>query len=492
MRKKLFSDTLIYTTSQILLRLRGLLVLPLFARHIGAEGYGIFVQMMVAITLLSPLLGLKLETSAVRFLSAETDRDRFRSRFFSGLGVLLVVGTIWTVLFRLLASFGAVLLFGDDSLGGLVWVGCLVLLSSLTSSYLINYYRIVQRIKLQSVILFVQTVLETIGIFAAVLLERGVAGAFWALVLVDTVISLALFASIWRQLGIGRWDWAGVRQMLGYSLPLTPNGIMRWVVNYADRVIITQMLGLAILGTYGASYSLSNVLTLLVMPIGYVLFPLLSQAWDEGKLATVQNYLSGVTRYYILMSIPACVGLTMLSPLLLRYLASPDFVTDRLLIFWLVVGIALNGLFQINVYVFHLRKQTHFITGILLLCSTGNIALNLWLVPLMGMSGAALATAVTFLVMALAAILFGQRLIPYEISWPGMLKAFIAGLTMGGVAWLMPLQTVGAAIMAAIATTIVYFVVLLFLRGISPREVRQLWAMLPLPVGLQAATKKAQ
>ncbi|MCB0019436.1 MAG: oligosaccharide flippase family protein, partial [Anaerolineales bacterium] len=72
MRKKLFSDTLIYTTSQILLRLRGLLVLPLFARHIGAEGYGIFVQMMVAITLLSPLLGLKLETSAVRFLSAET------------------------------------------------------------------------------------------------------------------------------------------------------------------------------------------------------------------------------------------------------------------------------------------------------------------------------------------------------------------------------------------------------------------------------------
>ena len=70
-RRKFFTDTAFLTASQVLIRLRSLITLPVFAYTLGAEGYGIFTQINITVTLFIPFVSFRLETSAVRFLSAE-------------------------------------------------------------------------------------------------------------------------------------------------------------------------------------------------------------------------------------------------------------------------------------------------------------------------------------------------------------------------------------------------------------------------------------
>ena len=114
MKKKFLTDSFAYTLAQLVLRLRGLIVLPLFARTAGAEGYAVFLQLTLATTLLTPLVGLKLETAAVRFLSSEDGKSyQFKGKFYGAFALITLAGFVTTILLATFSEIGSIILFGS-------------------------------------------------------------------------------------------------------------------------------------------------------------------------------------------------------------------------------------------------------------------------------------------------------------------------------------------------------------------------------------------
>ena len=62
---------------------RGLLLIPILTKSLGAEGYGIWTQIQVTISLLAPPCALGLGYAIVRFLATENDREKVSTGIIS-------------------------------------------------------------------------------------------------------------------------------------------------------------------------------------------------------------------------------------------------------------------------------------------------------------------------------------------------------------------------------------------------------------------------
>ena len=477
-RSRVVSQTLLYAAGQGLIALRELIILPLFARLLGRESYGLFAQLMVVLGLLVPLVTFKLAASTVRYLSSEDDSPVLRDGLYSALVWIAASGAVFAVVVSLVPGFAARLVLGGVEHRALMPLAALLLVVTGLTVYLQSFFRVIRRIDHLAALLVAQTALEIGAILLLVSRGHGIRGALWGLVAVRAVFGLGILALVWRRLGRPGFDRAQMRRLLAYSMPLMPNGIMRWLINYADRLVIIQLLGLAAVGTYAASYSLGQVLHLLVMPLGFVLFPFLSRLWDRGDRGEVRRYLAHATRYYLLIAMPACLGISLLSQPLLRLIATEEFATSQLLVFWIAFGFVLNGLFQINVYAYHLTHRTRLLSLILLAAAAVNIALNLALVPQLGLSGAAVATATAFGLMAAISLVQGRRLIGHRVRWLDVGKGLVGVLVMVFVLRLLPAPAGWAGILGlAVLGALIYLACLLGLRAVSRREAAELWRL---------------
>lgn len=63
--------------------LRGLILLPILTKTLGTELYGVWAQILVTVSLLTPFAVLQLDTVIIRFLAGEKNVDKIRERFYS-------------------------------------------------------------------------------------------------------------------------------------------------------------------------------------------------------------------------------------------------------------------------------------------------------------------------------------------------------------------------------------------------------------------------
>ena len=465
------TDVAAYAIAQSTLGLRDLFVLPVFTRMLGAEGYGIYTQLSVTVTLLAPVVTFRLGTAIVRFLPSERDSAGFWQYCQSGL--------IWStcttlVLAMVLIAFPRAvseIVFGDSAYSEFVVLGTLLLISTAVSIYARSYLRAVQRVKILAVILLLQSTLEVVLSLVAVHSGYGVGGALWALVVVRAGLSVWMLGPVFRNLGQLALKWGPLREMLAYSIPLMPELALYWVNRHINRIVIAQLLGISSVGVYSAAYSLSVSVKFLLSPIGIVIFPLLSKHWDLEHFDQVRQYFAHVNRFGIYISLPACVGLAAISQPLLRVVATPDFAITELLVFFIAFGVAANGLLQINSYAFYLVRATTQITVILLLGSILNVGLNILLVSSLGVLGSGIGTATAFAVLAVAALIKGGQQIGYGVSFLDIGRAVVASTAMAGLMSWFPMEGLPQVLMAGLSGIVLYVAVVLLTGGVTWLEI---------------------
>jgi O-antigen/teichoic acid export membrane protein len=111
--KKFTHDVGLIGATQLLLKLGGLILIPIITKTLGAYQYGIWAQISVTISLLTPLVMLGLSTTIVRFLAGEKEKDKIREGFLSVVAVIIFTGSLLSVLLFCSSDFLASTVFGD-------------------------------------------------------------------------------------------------------------------------------------------------------------------------------------------------------------------------------------------------------------------------------------------------------------------------------------------------------------------------------------------
>lgn len=258
---------------------------------------------------------------------------------------------------------------------------------------------------------------------------------------------LVFRARLWRYAGLA--PRRGLRrQMLRYCIPLIPTAVFWWIMGVSDRYMVKWFLGSDANGIYAVAYKIPTILTILAT--------VFMDAWQLSAIAESDGDRQAHLRFYgriwdaFASAVFLCAGgIIALSPLLIRLLAEEAYYSawQYIPVLTLSMAAAAFSNFMGSVYVVTKQSKASFWTS--LVGAGSNIVLNLWLIPQIGLQGAAAATFLSCLAVFLIRLVNARQLLPFPLSgrklalgvgilllqtlfllfrWPGWLPVQIAGL----------------------------------------------------------------
>ena len=388
----------------------------IMARYLKQAGFGLFSYAVSFVALFSALASLGLDAIVVRELVRnEARRDEILG---SALGLRLCGWAIMSAI--AIAVAGAV--SGDRVINAMIIILCG---AALFQSFNVIDFHFQARVESRfaawsqmgavlcsaaSIIVFILLKLPVVYFASAKLVEAIVLSAGL----------MAAFRITTGPLSAWRFKWECACTLLRHSWPLVLTGVCITVYMHIDQVMIKHMLGTSSLGVYAVAVRLCTTWYFLPMVIVTSLFPAILNA----KQRDASLYRRRLQHLYDLMTwlgLAVAVPMSMLAHVLVVTLLGAEFsASASVLVLYIWAGVfVFQGVARskwliaenLQIYAFWFA----FLAALL------NVLLNLALIPVMGLPGAAAATVAA---QCCSAIVFPMLFAPTRRSSMALLSAF--------------------------------------------------------------------
>lgn len=252
---------------------------------------------------------------------------------------------------------------------------------------------------------------QVIGLVLLFVFEKDATTYAWGAVTSQTVAMLVGFYFT-RPTLRGLVDWRTAWHAVRLGAPFAVSALAAFVLNAGDRIVIQRLLGAAEVGRYQIAYTLGWLVILLLT--------FTNSAWAPRFLAVrdaSQRWaLSAQSRDQIYqMLIPILLGITLGAPIGLRIIAPATFAPDSLLIVVYLIAltafpVAASGATGRLLFSLRRGKALAVIAGV---GAVANLLMNIVLVPVIGIAGAAAATLLAFWLIAFLQL----RALPSSPAW---------------------------------------------------------------------------
>ncbi len=271
----------------------------------------------------------------------------------------------------------------------------------------------------------VRTVVQVIAVFLG-FLAAGLAGGFIAGILTGLFINLRFLEK--RPV---MFDLHHVTSMIPYASFVLLTGGLAVIVGYADTILVGYYLNSEDVGFYRTSFQLTTLALLGATALSTTLFPRISRWRKDGDLESIRAVISRSYTYSLILAVPVCTGGILLSDLLLYYLYGSPFA---------VAAPALNVLFIVQlVTIFQAVdsaalsafKRPGMVFYANLAAAVAVVLLDILLIPVIGIIGAACALLVSMGIKSALAHIFLKKSVDILPEWGSLLKIIIASAVMG-------------------------------------------------------------
>lgn len=459
--------------TNLFVSLSGLLLIPLLTKTLPIEEYGTWVQITVTMGLIPAVAMLGLPFTMVRFLAAVKTREEFQEGYYSIAAVMVVNGGLTSLAILLLAEPIAAALFGSrvqvvQILAAIVFLECM-------NGLQLNYFRTVQQIKRYSYLTLFKTCLQLALVGVLVLVGYGIFGAVVGLFITDFILFLVMEIMIHSELGFTIPKFRHLRDYLSFCLPTVPGNISYWVVSSSDRYVIALFLGIGYVGYYSPGCSLGYIINMLIAPVSFILPIALSKYYDAGNIEDVKKVLSYSLKYFLALAIPSVVGLSLLSKPLLTILSTPEIAAQGYQVTpFLALSGLLLGLYTIFTQILALEKKTGVTGTIWTVAAVLNLGLNIMLIPVIGIVGAATTTLAVFSLAFILSMYYSFKYLVFNVNVSFVLKCIFASTVMGIIIVMGGRQISDTLVSIALLigiSALVYGVCLFALRGFKKEEI---------------------
>jgi len=477
--KKFTKDVGIVAISNFLLKIRNILFITIVGNFLGASEYGIYIIVMLTVTLLAPFSALGLRGAMVRFLSGERDREKIAQGYYTVLIVPAVLSFIFSIIVSVFAPAIASIL-GDINATNAINIGAFLIFLKILNGVSFEFFRTSRKIihfcSLQIAVNFA----EVISALVLVLNNFGLESILYSFLIIR--FSIFLFASIliFNEIGISYPNFSLLREYLRFSIPLIPRSISGKIIDSFDRYLIGFFLNSTAVGIYSAAYGIGSIMRVFMGIINVVLFPTLSKLWEENREHELKIFFRYTLKYFLILAIPSIFGLTVLSKEILTIIAGSEFVYQGYLIIP-VIAIAItffHSTFQVFGHIFLLVKRTYINAVVLFSGALLNIFLNIILIPYFqsnynyGIMGAAIATFISFFTIGIATVVLSRKYFTFEIEKSFILKSVISASLMAVLVYKIRVNTFPEIFIPISVGAIFYFILLFIFRAFSEREIK--------------------
>jgi O-antigen/teichoic acid export membrane protein len=265
---------------------------------------------------------------------------------------------------------------------------------------------------------------QLVGLFLLFFVHRDATTYAWGGV-VSQFLAMLIGIALTRPVLRGLLDWPIAWRAIKLGAPLAIGGLGYFVLNAGDRIVIQRLLGPAEVGRYQVAYVVGYTVVLLLSFTSSAWLPRFAAVKDEAE----RWLLSAQSRdeLYRLL-IPVVFAVTLAAPIALRIVAPSSFEQATLLpvVFLVALSaypVAAEGS-TARLLITLRRGKT--VAAITLVAAAVNVGLNFLLVPVMGIAGAAAATVLSFVLVAV----LQRRALPRTPAWIGTPTPLLAGIAV--------------------------------------------------------------
>jgi len=467
--QKFTKDVGIVGLTQLVTALKGLIILPIITKLLGAENYGIWAQLIVTLSLITPIATLGLPFTLVRFLAAEKDKREIQDGIWSVFTVILGV----TLIFALILIFFSSPIsnfFGGEKI--LVQILAFTIILECLNQALLHIFRAFQQIKKYSFFTIFKTLGEVGLIAATVILGYGLFGAVLSLFIIRLIVFLIIGSLIIKKIKFKYPKFLRTKEYLSFGIPVIASSISFWVVQLSDRYLIGFFLGTLFVGYYVPAYIIGDAINFFIAPLSFVLPAVLSKFYDENKISKIKTHLKYSLKYFLTLAIPSVFGLSVLSRQLLTIFSTAEIANQGYFIVpFVVLSMLFFGIYSVTAEIILLKKKTK-ITGMIWMGAAFlNLGLNFIFIPKFGILGAAITTLIAYTLAFILTWHYSFKEFKFEIDWKFVLKSVFASVLMTiFILWLGPIG-LSKTIIAIISGALIYGILMFLFKGFDKREI---------------------
>ena len=429
--KRLLRHSAVYGIGHIASRGLGFLLLPLHTNLIPAGEYGKAALIFSFLGLMNVIYGYGMDVAYLRFVAAEDDLKKQKVLFSTSLLSLLFTSVLFSTLLLFLDQTFSKIIFRSETQNILILLSAGILLFDALALIPFMALRAKEKSIPFSLLKLVNIILNIAANFLfIVVLEKGVAGIFWANLASSGLTLLFLLPIIFRYF-ILKFDFDNFRELTRFGLPYVASGLSVVAMNLIDRPIIERLTDFETTGIYSAGYKLGTFMALFIAAFRFAWHPFFLSTSNQPNAKAV---FAKVLTYFMLSCSVVFLMVSLFVEEIVRFslfgitLFGEDYWASTSIIPLILISNIFYGMY-VNFYVgVFLEKKTSVIAWITGISAVVNILLNFLLIPYFGMLGAAWAKVISYITLAYLLYIKSNPLYPIQYEWGRILKISIPAL----------------------------------------------------------------
>lgn len=427
----------------------GFLLLPLYTRWLGTSGFGESDLITTYSSFLVCVMTMCVSDAIFAFTKNQDDEKK-RVLFSTSLSFIVVVLLLWLLVWIIL-DLGFSYFEVKNSFANNIWLIYGIVVTTFLQQYSQQFILSLEKIKLYSTTGIIHTLLTFVFSFWLIP-AIGVRGYILAIIYSNLFTALYSFflSRSYSFLSIKSIERSRIKDVLKYSIPLIPNGIMWWLVSAINRPIMEYNLSYADIGIFAVANRFPGVITMVFTVFSVALN---ISVFEEYGKSTFNAFFTTTFKVIFSIIVVLVSVINVLSIEIIRLFAAPEFAEAAKYMPILVLSAFFSCVSSYFGTTYVVVKESKYFFYSSLWGALTALILNLVLIPLFGLFGAALSVLFSFVVMSMTRYYYSlqfakvsllPRIIIYSLALisVAVVAIFVNNIIIRILSLVIPLATV--------------------------------------------------
>ena len=445
----------------------GAIVVIFIARYLGDIGYGKFSFVVAFTALFSVLSDLGLSTLTIR----DVARDKTQAgRYLGQVSALKVVLAIVTLL--LIVIVINVLDYPRETTLAVYIIGASVIIESFTRLFF-SITSAFEKMEYEAAIIVLRTIILFSLVLSVIHFNYGlisIVSSYLAASIFSFVLSAFVILKKFAKPKVEK-DFDFWRKTTKEALPFALTAVFSMVFFKVDTVMLSVIKGDAVTGWYFAACNIIFCLIAIPVIYGLAIFPVLSKYYGSAR-SSFSKVGTLSFKFLLMVGLPISVGISLLAEEIILLVYGSTFLNS---VYALQIIAWVFFINCISIVPFHVLNSANKQDLAMLSLGIGaalNVLLNLLLIPIYGLIGAASASVITFVVCFSLYFYFCNRyVLRIRLINVDFVKIMAAGLVMG----LFVFYYASSNLFVVIASSVlIYLAMLILTKALSKEDLSML------------------
>ncbi|NJE03845.1 flippase [Thermococcus sp. MV11] len=443
--QKIARGTGIVFAGTVISMLLGFLSRAVIARYFSTGEYGVFNLALTVLNVVLVIVMLGFSNSLPREVAFYREKEPQKVADLTSTALIIVaLNSLFWVGVLLLGADELAGLFNDDRLVSALRVVVFALPFWALTGVIIAISRGFGRVR---EMVYIQNVLYPLIwltiVLSLVLLRLPFTAVFWGYVMAQ-FLTFAVLLLETRRIGLITFSLSVRREvakeLVLFSVPLMLVGILNFLMTWTDTLMLGHYKGSEVVGLYNAASPLARLIPVFLGSAGILYAPIVTPLYAWGKIGEMGRVYRILTKWIFFLTLPLFALLFLFPEVAIsfffgqKYLAAAQALRILSAGFMFHTLLGLNGLSLLVIG----QPKLNMIGDTFAVVS--NVVLNLLLIPEYGMTGAAVATAVSYFVAnVFRSFWLYQRTGIHPFGW-SYVKPLVIGFFLLGLVMVSPLQ----------------------------------------------------